>query len=89
MCVADEYADIHAKNQEPRTDSNMYNAYLEKEAFNLTQGPNTKVKHIFGIGHLSLFHDFPFFQTSKQLPQGPFIHYLSKTIECFRKCELF
>ena len=59
LCSA--YADIHSKNHQSRTDEMPIENYQEKEEINRT--------HVNGVHDLSLYHDFPFFNVCKQLPQ--------------------
>ena len=61
LCMAEEYMDIHANFFEERTDEQMQLDYLESV--------DAQVNNINGIGGQSLYYDFPFFKTSKQLPQ--------------------
>ena len=61
MKRADHYFQIHAKNHEERTDKSLYEDFLESQ--------EKEVKHINGVGNKSLYHEFPFFDSSKMLPQ--------------------
>ena len=63
-----EYSDISARNHTSRNDQVMQNDYLESK--------QREVKHINGICDQSLFFEFPYFETSSMLPQGPFIYYV-------------
>ena len=63
-----EYSDISARNHVSRNDQVMQNDYLESQ--------QQEVKHINGICDQSLFFEFPFFETSKMLPQCSFHDYL-------------
>ena len=58
---ANEYSDISGKNHVPRNDQMMQNDYLESKELG--------VKHINGVCNQSLFHEFPYFETSTMLPQ--------------------
>ena len=62
LCMAKEYSDIHSSLFEERNDEKMQLDYLESVA--------EKVNNINGIGNQSLYYDFPYFTTSKQLPQA-------------------
>ena len=59
--MAKEYSDIHASLFEERNDEKMQLDYLESV--------DAQVNNINGVGGQSLYYDFPFFKTSKQLPQ--------------------
>ena len=59
--LADNYEEIHSKNHIHRTDEMMFENFQESQEKN--------VIHINGVGGLSLYYQFPYFNSSKQLPQ--------------------
>ena len=61
MLKADSYLQIHAKNCEPRS-----NAMLRQD-FDHSQ--EIGVTHVNGVGHRSLFFEFPYFDIPTMLPQ--------------------
>jgi len=61
MKMAEKYFEVHAKNHDKRTDDSLYNDFLESQ--------EKEVTHINGVGHKSLYHEFPYFDSSKMLPQ--------------------
>ena len=76
LCNADMYVDIHADNFWPRTDE------LFQQHFKESLGP-PRVTHVFGVGEQSLYHQFPYFDTSTMLPQCSSHDYLG-TIHILR-----
>ena len=58
---ANNYSEISAINHLSRNDQTMHENYLEKKELEVT--------HINGIKAQSLFFEFPYFITSKMLPQ--------------------
>ena len=62
LLTATEYSDIHAKFHQERTKQEIHSDYLE------SLGP-PRLKHINGVGNISLYHEFPFFDVATQLPQ--------------------
>ena len=43
---------------------------------NALEAAALNVNNINGVFEDGLFYDFPYFETSTQLPQGPFIYYV-------------
>ena len=58
---ADTYSDIHSNKFLPRNDQMLQENFLESQ--------QTGRLHINGVRNQSLFFEFPFFNSSKQLPQ--------------------
>ena len=58
---AKKYSDIHSKHQEARTNEMLKEDYLAAKTLEVT--------NVDGVGHASLYEDFPFFDIPKQLPQ--------------------
>ena len=56
-----EYSDIHSRNHEPRTNQMLSDNYEESLELEVT--------HVNGVTSRSLYHEFPFFNIPKQLPQ--------------------
>ena len=65
---ADCYNTIHSKFQIQRTDESLLEAYEEAKLLNVT--------HVFGVKELSIFKDFPYFNSCKQLPQETIQNYV-------------
>ena len=61
MKKAENYFEIHANNHEKRTDASLYEDFLESQ--------EKERNHINGVGHKRLYHQFPYFDSSKMLPQ--------------------
>ena len=61
MKNAEDYLDIHAMYHESRTNQMLRENFDEKEAI--------KRSHVNGVGHRSLFFEFPYFNIPVQLPQ--------------------
>ena len=61
MCTAETYDDIHAVNHEERTNQMLKD--------NVSEALAIERQHVFGVGHSSIYEDFPFFDIPKQLPQ--------------------
>ena len=60
--AAETYSEIHADNHEKRSDQKMYEDYLE-----YLESQSEQKKHVNGIWRNSLFFQFPYFETSKEL----------------------
>ena len=58
---AETYSDIHADSHEARSDKMMYENYVESQEVGVT--------HVNGVKSKSIYHQFPFFDSSRQLPQ--------------------
>ena len=58
---ANSFEDIHSKNHQARTDEMLFQHYQQSQ--------DEKVTHKYGVWLPSLYHGFPYFDSSKMLPQ--------------------
>ena len=86
LCNAESYSDIHADAFEERTEDMLNANFLESQEISKHL---TKTRHVNSIYRQSLYHNFPYFQSTLQLPQCSSHDLLEGCVKLWVKIILF
>jgi hypothetical protein len=86
LCNAETYSDIHSDIFEERTDDMLTANFLESQEISKHL---TKTRHVNSIYRQSLYHNFPYFQSTLQLPQCSSHDLLEGCVKLWMKIILF